>query len=254
MGLLVLAACSGGGAPPQPTATATPSPTSTPQLRISCAAIQSVSSYRYTIRLQLDIPGFQATNGDEEPLGQFAEPLLGLLSDFHVEGAFVAPDRSQMLLSFQDQELEVRNIGDRGWLRLGDVWQEEATPPADGGLLSPKTICDELLPDFGQTLEDTSFRKETVNGINTRHYHLDAADLQRLAALLDPGEDGELPKQFTVDIWLAEDGGWPVKLQLTASNTDEAGQPVSLDLFMEFRDINDPSIEIEPPQIEGGQA
>jgi hypothetical protein len=60
-------------------------------------------------------------------------------------------------------------------------------------------------------------------------------------------EDAELPETFAMDIWLAEDGAWPVRMSLQASGQDDEGNPIDVEVFMEFRDINDPSIEIEVP-------
>ena len=158
-----------------------------------------------------------------------------------------------MLLSYQGQELEVRSIGDEGWQRQGSVWEEEVAPPVGEGLLSPAAICDDLLPNLSETLEGSDFRRQIVGGVDTRRYHLDAADLQDIATLLGPGGGGEVPKEFTVDTWLAEDGGWPVKLVLVTEGSDEEGQPSSVGLFMEFRDIDDPTMKIEPPQTERDQ-
>ena len=41
-----------------------------------------------------------------------------------------------------------------------------------------------------------------------------------------------------------------MRLNIAAEETDESGKPASIELFMEFRDINDPGISIQPP--EGG--
>jgi len=44
-----------------------------------------------------------------------------------------------------------------------------------------------------------------------------------------------------------------VRLQITASDTDEEGRPISEQWFMELSDINDPTIEIEPPPVSPAQ-
>ncbi len=267
--LILLAACGGGptietkvGAtptsPPEATATTTPST----GLVFSCRDIRSMASFRYTIRLRLDIPGLPtppaALDGGlleptEGPFGAFAAILLGLFQDLQVEGAFVAPDRSRAVLRVGGEEVEVRTIGHQSWVRFGDVWQEEAAP-TEVAFLSPQTLCDEIVPDLGDALANLSWSEETVNGIATRHYHLDEADLPQLRGLLEAEEDSELLGQFQVDVWLAQEGGWPVRLQIEASGRDEQGQPVGLALFLELHDINSPDIEIEPPEATGGQA
>ncbi len=88
-----------------------------------------------------------------------------------------------------------------------------------------------------------------MNGIETILYRLDEADLTGLPELLgQSGEEG-LPSEFEVDVWLERDDGWPVRLEVAASDVDEEGMPISLELIMEFSDIDDETIEIEPPPV-----
>jgi hypothetical protein len=92
-----------------------------------------------------------------------------------------------------------------------------------------------------------------VNGIETVHYRLDEADLKALPELLGrSGEEG-LPSEFGVDVWLERNNGWPVRLGIAASDTDEEGKPISEEWFIEFSDIDDPNIEIEPPPVSPAQ-
>lgn len=106
-------------------------------------------------------------------------------------------------------------------------------------------MCEEIVADLIPALPGLGSQPETVNGIATDHYRLVEADLTRLPKLLGP--TSALPQNFVADLWLARDGGWPIRLHISATDTDEAGRRLNLDLFMEFRDINDSNIEIEPP-------
>lgn len=266
--LALLAACGGGTDTamrvgvtpiPQPEGTVTAIPST--GFALSCDAVQNIASFRYTIRLKLEIPGLPAPPGaadqgllgpTEEPLGALASIVLGLFRDLKVEGAFVAPDRSRAILEVGGEEVEVRTIGDRSWVRFGDVWQEE-TAPTEVVFLSPQTMCEEMVPELRALLANAPWSPQTINGVPARHYHLDEADVPGLAGLLGAAEDAELPEEFRVDFWLAERGGWPVRLQMEASGRDEQGPPVNLELFLELRDLNSPDIEIEPPQVIGGQ-
>ena len=223
---------------------------SSPQLQASCAAIQDIDSYRYSISLSLQSAAFQQPDeATPSPLGEFAEALTGLLSDMQLEGSFVAPDSSQALLRFQDEELELRTIGDQSWIRIGDLWQEQTPAPDEDVLLTPASVCMDLVKDLAPSLAAVSGEEDVVNGIETIHYRLDKADLKGFPVLLGrSGEEG-LPREFGVDVWLERNDGWPVRLEIVASDTDEEGQPISLELFMEFSDIDDPTIEIEPPPV-----
>ena len=235
---LILLACGGSGS----------------QLQASCAAIQDIDSYRYSISLSLQSEAFQQpAEATPSPLGEFAEALTGLLSDMQLEGSFVAPDSSQALLRFQNEELELRTIGDQSWIRIGDIWQEQEPAPDEDVLLSPVSVCMDLVEELAPSLAAVSGEEDVVNGIETIHFRLDKADLIGFPALLGrSGEEG-LPSEFGVDVWLERNDGWPVRLEILASDMDEEGQPISLELFMEFSDINDPTIEIEPPPVSPAQ-
>lgn len=245
---VLLAACRGGPAGPDGGRE-----DGAPAVSISCEAISGIQSYRYSISLKLKTPAFeQPTEGTPQPpLSGFAEQLSQLFSDMTLEGAFVAPDRSQTIMRFQDEELELRTIGDRSWVRVGSFWQEQegASPAA---LLTPQAVCKDLVRDLGPSLAGAKPQEDTVNSIEAQWYHLDRTNLQGIQELLGRGT-GDLPSEFAVDVWLAKEGRWPVRLRISAADTDEEGRTVSLDLFMEFSAINDPSIEIEPPPISPSQ-
>ena len=224
-------------------------PKDAPGVLASCRGISEIQSYRYTISLELQSPAFQRPNEGiaSDPLGTFAEALTALFADMRFEGAYVAPDRSQATLRFQDEEVEMRTIGDRSWVQVGSTWQEQRSSPEGGTLLTPQTVCEEILEELAPSLRGVKSQPETVNGVETEHYRLDEADLRKLPDILGIKADSTLPEHFLVELWLARNGRWPMRLQITASDTSEEGQPAKMKLFMEFRDINDQTIRIEPP-------
>ena len=250
---LALWACTSGGSDSESSGGVnTPTPGLT-TVQASCDAIQDIQSYRYSITLRFDTPAFQQSDAaTPNPLSQFAEALTALFSDMEMEGAVVAPDRSQALLRFQGEELELRTIGDRSWIRRGATWQEQE-PPSQDLLFSPASICPDLLDDLAPSLAAGSGKVELVNGIETVHYRLDEADLKRLPQLLGRSGQEGLPSQFGVDVWLERNDGWPVRLEIAASDLDEQGDPISQELFLEFSDINDPTIRIDPPPVSPAQ-
>ena len=112
-----------------------------------------------------------------------------------------------------------------------------------------RQVCADLVEDLAPSVAAGSGEEEVVNGIETVHYRLDKADLKGLPALLgQSGEEG-LPSEFGVDVWLERNNGWPVRLEIAAADTGEDGEPISLELSMEFSEINDPTIEINPPPV-----
>ena len=224
------------------------------KVQASCDAIKEIESYRYTISLKLKSPVLeQQSTATPDPLGQFTQALTDLFSDMELDGAYVAPDRSQAVLRFPGQELELRTIGDKSWVRFGATWQDQESPPGEDAILTPAAVCADLVKDLAPSLAAGSGEEETVNGIQTIRYRLDKADLRGLPALLGrSGEEG-LPSEFGVDVWLERNNGWPVQLEIAAADTGEDGEPISLELSMEFSEINDPTIEINPPPVSPAQ-
>jgi len=224
------------------------------KVQASCDAIQEIKSYRYTISLKLKSPVLeQKSTATPDPLGQFTQALTDLFSDMELDGAYVAPDRSQAVLRFPGQELELRTIGDKSWVRFGATWQDQESPPGEDAILTPAAVCADLVADLAPSLAAGSGEEETVNGIETVHYRLDKADLKGLPALLGrSGEEG-LPTEFGVDVWIERNEGWPVRLEIAAADTDANGETTSLELSMQFSEIDDPSIEINPPPVSPAQ-
>ena len=232
----VLAACGGDGNGGAVTA--------------SCDAITDIQSYRYSISLKLESPAFEPTaKATGEPLSAFADALTALFTDMRLDGAVVSPDRSQVVLRFQDEELELRSIEDKSWVRIGATWHEQDLEGEQSGLLTPEAVCQDTVSDLVSNLRGVGAQQETINGIETDHYRLDEADLKNLPGLLGTGGTTNLPQRFRVDLWLARDGRWPVRLQVAAADKDDSGEPTGLELFMEFRDINNPDIAIDPPVV-----
>lgn len=236
---LVLAGCSSGGNGPDGAVRGTAP---------SCNNISQIRSYRYQIRLKLQTPAFAPSPGETPapPLGAFAQALTSLFADMQMDGAYVAPDRSQVILTVHGEKLELRTIGSRSWVQANGVWEEQQDT---GGLtlLTPDVVCQDIVADLASSLQGIKPQQEDVNGVGTDHYRLDKADVKRLPDLLGTGDSSSLPQSFQVELWLARQGGWPARLKINASDTDEQGHPMSIDLFMEFRDVNDPGIAVEPP-------
>ncbi len=235
---LALAACSGSNGSDSVARGSAP----------SCNSISQIKSYRYQIRLKLQTPAFDAypSQTPSQPLGAFAQALTNLFSDMQMEGAYVAPDRSQVILSVHGEKLELRSIGSRTWVQTNGIWQEQQD--TEGlTLLTPSVVCQDIVADLAPSLAAVQPEREDLNGVSTDHYRLDKADVKRLPDLLGAGDSSSLPQSFQVELWLAREGGWPARLEISASDTDEQGRPMSIDLFMEFRDVNDPGIAVEPP-------
>lgn len=221
------------------------------QVTASCDSIRDIQSYRYTINLKLETPAFE--NGGPSatpasPLSAFADALQALFSDLKLDGAFTAPDRTQAVLRFEDEEVELREVGGRSWIRVEDTWREQG-PEEEAITLTPEVVCRDIVDEIAPSLAGAESEREEVNGVEADRYQLTETDLTRLPDLLGPRAGTDLPDQFRVEVWLAREGRFPVRLNVGAEDEDDQGNPIRLSLFMEFRDLNDPGITVEPPVV-----
>jgi hypothetical protein len=169
-----------------------------------------------------------------------------------LEGAFVAPDRSQASVNAHLGDLELAEetitVGDQTWVKTGDTWVA-GEAQFDISDLSPASLLQDLQPEQLRVLKPT---KETVNGVDSLRYSIDRGDIEslgNLSALFGDGEGLEnLPEDFNIDLWLAEDGGWPVRLTMAAQGALDEGDEINLDFSLDITDVNDPGIDIEPPE------
>jgi len=250
------AATVGATGTPRLGATGTPrqgSPTASPTggaQTVGCDFPSDIESFRFEMTMKANLPSTpEATPGGED-LGGFLEALSGLMGDMKMEGAIIRPDSSSMVMTVGDHEFgSFIQIGSQSWMKVAGLtdWTEQ---PADesGFIFSPMDLCESTEQDLSTALTQLEGDKETVNGIKTIHYHIDKADLTLLQDLLGDTEDlGQLPDEFNMDVWLAEDGDWPVRMTFKASGEDDNGDSLSFDISVEFKDFNDSSIKIEPP-------
>ncbi len=221
------------------------------EITASCDSIRDIQSYRYTINLKLETPAFDNAGPSAtpaSPLSAFADALQALFSDLKLNGAFRAPDRTQAVLRFQDEELELRQVGGKSWIRVENTWREQ-DPEEEATTLTPEVVCRDIVDEITPSLAGADSERDTVNGIEADHYQLNETDLKRLPDLLGTRAETDLPEKFRVDVWLAREGRFPVRLDVGAEDEDDQGNPIGLSLFMEFRDLNDPGITVEPPVL-----
>ena len=217
----------------------------------SCETFDEFTSYRYSISVKMQLPGLQP--GAAAPaLGTYADSLAALLSDFKIDGAYVAPDRRQALLDFQGAQVELREVAGQRWERLGGDWAPlaEGAPTIDD--LSPQQVCTDLVQALAPGMVPSGGDDVDVFGVATRHYASDEADVASLRDLLGLAEGTELPEQFSAEAWFASDGDWPVRLTMKSQATDATGSAAVVEFLMELRDVNDSAISIDSPAPASG--
>ena len=240
------------GTPREGSPSASPSGGGSSAQAVGCEFPSDIKSFRFEMTMKANLPSTPEAAPteptEEEPLGDFLGALSGLMGDMKMEGAVIAPDRSSMVMTIGGHEFgSFVQIGSQQWMKVAGLtdWTEEAASDESGFLFSPMDFCETAEEDLSSELSGLEGEEETVNGIETVHYHLDQADLTFFQEFLGGTED--LPNEFNMDVWLAEDGEWPVRMSFEASGEDDEGQSLSFEIFIDFKDFNDSSIKIEPP-------
>jgi hypothetical protein len=307
-------ACNDGDSQTSPAAgTAALSSTSaqsSPTAELPCEPPRDITSYRYTWRFKLEVPGGEDTAANleataragprkaqlEDPLEEVAMVLTasmtGGAADIQLDVAGVAPDRHEARISLGDLRYTLIEVGQRAWLRVGEEgWQESPTLAEGAPLTGLPEMCkgfDALFPDlpgpFGplfpdlpglfpgrldETPEavvtpelpdvgDVETQEETISGIETVHYHAELTDIAEIAGYLGmPVDDPEALEELgsarydmaemVFDWWLAKEGNWPVRMEFAFKSKADEGGDASEYALLEVKDLNDPSIKIEPP-------
>jgi hypothetical protein len=238
-------------ATPTPTPTPTPPPTPTSAATPSEAAIApgslgDLDSYRYSMTMELE--------GLESVISESLGALTGEATtapetmEIEISGAFVAPDKAEihMRISGLDDELAMTIIGNQQWVKLGDLAMGPLEFTED---ISEMDFALAMWEGFSQEADGltcTSERRETVDDVPARYCGIDRATFERPGSLFGGTEEIDNVDELSLDMWLAEDGGWPVRLRVYMAGTDESGQEFEAKLEMEITDVNE-QIEIKPP-------
>ncbi len=160
------------------------------------------------------------------------------------EGDYQAPDRHAFTHAIRsDGQAYARStviMGERAWLRQAQgPWQPigrgdgrlTALASAAFSPLRPDFLGGDHFADVRKDVRRLPSTPEAVNGVRANHYRIDAAGREFLQTFLPekPVEAGA--QNLAWDLWLAEDGDWPVRL--TASGSITGGSPALDELHLE---------------------
>lgn len=208
-------------------------------------------SFHYTVELE-----FAITVPGEEPTA-----LSGT-----VEGDFVAPDSHAFTNRFAFGGLSgteaVVIIGDQAWTREGEgEWEETASSVLDESTTDLTSADPEFFADtsFAEDLAALDSERETINGVETRRYHIPREAVDALVELL--GEEflqDASGLELEMTVWLEEESDALVRAEISAIASPEifGGElpfdlppegEVSVSMVVNVTQINDPDITIEPP-------
>lgn len=166
--------------------------------------------------------------------------------EFKVKGAYQAPDRSSFTLNLGGQELSNVIIGKDQWVKVGGTWLGP-TPASGDAKESVLAIAfwDDSFGTKGGILSCANAKNEKVNGVDAQHCGLDTQDVRKLADAFgrDSVDFGDL-RDFKLDVWLAKDGGYPVRFEFSGTDS-KANKPIGLKF--ELRNVNG-NVRIDAPK------
>jgi len=246
VGLLaaLAAACDGGGET-QPEGSPTPGDAAV----APCQALQAFKAYRYSVDLKLESPQPAATPVEPRPTPtvtltrQFDGPFS---FEYAAETSFVAPDRVSTIITVDSgTPLAEISIGGQGWVQLAGNWIPAQNPVNTP--YGPPVVCEAVLPDLD--LSQATPQEEKVNGVNSLHYTFPQVHSEQAwAKIYGTGSDLDiLFKTLDVDLWRAEKGNWPVRMEIRSSGFYSDGRELRAHLLVDTRDANSDDIRVEPP-------
>ena len=148
-----------------------------------------------------------------------------------------------------NQPLEMVIIGDKTYMKAMGTWMQ--APSSEGS----EDLGDTFLLISDDLLKNAKYEgRETVNGVETKHYSFDETGLNATQLA------GSKVDQAKGDIWIAVDGDFIVKMDTTLIGT-EMGVPGnqtmsngSMHMVMDVTDANKPiTIEVPVEALESGQ-
>jgi len=233
-------------ATPTVTEAETPAAAATPAgAALAPGSLTGLNSYRYTMKMELE--GLESALAEQMAAIQDPTAMAESL-EMEISGAFVAPDRaeSHMRISGVDDEVALTVIGNQQWVKFGDLAIGPMETTDDVSELDFALMMWEAFEEEAGGLTCASEKKETVNDVPTNYCGIDKATYEQLTSLFGGTEEMGDIDEMSLEMWLAEDGGWPVRLRVNMEGTDESGQEFKAKLDMDVTDANE-DIEINPP-------
>lgn len=245
--LLVLAAVFGGCSGGNSTAAAKPGP-------LVCDTLGS-GSYHYTERVAYAV---SALSGSPSPPpvtspADVPQPAFSLSDDIRgaVQGPNIDATMHTVIGSAPGSDVEMIILaGGQGFLKLNTGWTQASSLNRPVPLpYQPNQLCAALAPDVDTTRLGAG-QPEAVNGVSSQKFTLQGLPTSFFANEPDFGGGSDFAAYIkTLDgtIWVADQGNFITKLDITGAGQFPNGQPISVAITLELSDLG-ADIKIEPPQ------
>ncbi len=237
--VVLFAACSGGGGKNGAT-TSTPQPPSTTEGTAAPSA---------TAAPTVDL--FAGLNSYHYQMGMTGDGATSIV----IKGSIVAPDSVSIDFYLSDTDTPVNSlviIGSQAWTKDSTTgeWQSIDVAEAQSEIqgLLPKDFWGDFPMDkiIGVS---SDLGEENVNGIQSHHYQISQASPDTMAKLVEifgTGDPESQPQSFDMDLWRADDGGWPVKANISATYP-QGSQITQASVTWEVSDVNSSAVTVQPP-------
>jgi hypothetical protein len=169
----------------------------------------------------------------------------GTIEEFSIEEeATRNPAAQRYTMTSADQSMEFIRVGETQWMKIGEDWMQTSVG------------ADESMGQFGQFVQpDQMFSeadkdsykylgKETINGMNTRHYQLKENAWNTTWNLT-----AKEVEEGTMELWVVDENDLPkiaARFEINIKGTFSDDRKGELFLTWEIFNVNEP-ITIEPP-------
>lgn len=177
------------------------------------------------------------------------------------KGSFVAPSEVTMEVHLGEVELDMRVLPNFTNVVLPASKEVYEGPANANDVAFSQRVCEDLIR--GLIDMRVPGKEETVDHLPAYHVHIDEQQLQQLAALLDRQgvlDDwgvfyvghtevsvlaGMAPKRLSADLWFAQDGLWPARIE--ADGTWDVEGVGEVGLTLDYKVTNVPSVDAGLP-------
>ena len=206
---------------PQPTDTPEPEPTDTPEpeqeLNLSSVAKPEELFDSFRSRGNFGVTIQYGSGESEEQNMIFEMDWVNSDNEYGGDMSMVMSGFGQMEEGAPD-EMAIYAVDENMYMDIGGEW---ISSPRDPSELDSMSSVFQTPEDFANQLEDfDKVGKETINGVKTIHYKYEGISLfENFFTAEDLALQENLSK-VGGDIWVAEDGGWVVKMSYQMSGED----------------------------------
>jgi hypothetical protein len=200
--------------------------------------VSSLNSYRWEVTLE-GKGSIVAELGPDVAGASGAAPSDSVSYD--LTGAYIKPDKAQMELTTSGLSVRQTVLGPQAWTTVGGV----TTGPIEAGAGAADDLGLSGFFDVGDVFRDVQgfdcSGSQNVNGVDTTLCSADKNDYDKMAAsvagLLD-NTGVESVKDFGLQVYIAKDGGYVVKTDMTWSGIGSDNKDFSLAIHLNVTDIN----------------